>query len=35
MAGGKPKNWIAAGIIVLLWIVLAVGAVVLTFRILQ
>jgi uncharacterized membrane protein YkvA (DUF1232 family) len=35
MAGGKPKNWIAAGIIVLLWIVLAVAAVVLTFRILQ
>jgi uncharacterized membrane protein YkvA (DUF1232 family) len=35
MASGKPKNWIAAGIIVAIWIVLAVGAVVLTRRILQ
>lgn len=35
MAGGKPRNWITAGIIVAIWIVLAVGAVVLTCRILQ
>jgi len=35
MAGGKPKNWIAAGIIVLAWIGLAVGGVVLTMRLFQ
>jgi len=35
MASGKPTNWIAAEIIVLIWIVLAVGAVALTYRILQ
>ncbi len=35
MAGGKPKNWVAAGIIVLVWIGLAVGGVVLTMRLLQ
>jgi len=35
MAGGKPKNWIAAGIIVLIWIGLAIGGVVLTVRFLR
>ena len=35
MAGGKPKNWIAAGIIVTIWILLAVGAVLLTLRAFQ
>ena len=30
MASGKPKNWVAAGIIVTIWILLAVGAVLLT-----
>jgi len=35
MAGGKPKNWIAAGIIVAIWILLAIGAVLLTWRALQ
>lgn len=34
MAGGKPKNWIAAGIIALIWIGLAIGGVVLTMRLL-
>ena len=34
MAGGKPKNWIAAGIILLIWIGLAIGGVVLTMRLL-
>jgi len=32
MAGGKPKNWIAAGIIVAIWILLAVLAVFLVMR---
>jgi uncharacterized membrane protein YkvA (DUF1232 family) len=32
MAGGKPKNWIAAAIIVAIWILLAAGAVWLTLR---
>jgi uncharacterized membrane protein YkvA (DUF1232 family) len=32
MAGGKPKSRIAAGIIVLIWIGLAIGGVVLTMR---
>ncbi len=35
MAGGKPKNWIAAGVIVAIWVLLTVGAVVLTYRLLQ
>jgi len=35
MASGKPKNWIAAGIIVLIWIGLAIGGVVLTMRLLR
>jgi uncharacterized membrane protein YkvA (DUF1232 family) len=35
MAGGKPKNWIAAGIIVLVWIGLAIWGVVLTMRLFQ
>ena len=35
MAGGKPKNWIAAGIIALIWIGLAIGGVVLTIRLLR
>jgi len=35
MAGGKPRNWIAAAIIVLIWIGLAIGGVVLTMRLLQ
>jgi len=35
MAGGKPKNWIAAGIIVLIWVGLAIGGVVLTMRFLR
>jgi uncharacterized membrane protein YkvA (DUF1232 family) len=35
MAGGKPKNWIAAGIIVLIWIGLAIGGVILTMRLLR
>lgn len=34
MAGGKPKNWIAAGIIVAIWILLAVAAVAITYRLL-
>jgi hypothetical protein len=33
MAGGKPKNWIAAGIIVAVWIGLAAAAVWLTMRV--
>src|SRR5512135_499922 len=32
MAGGKPKNWIAAGIIVAIWVLLAAAAVALTYR---
>lgn len=35
MAGGKPKNWVAAGIIVFIWIGLAIGGVVLTMRLLR
>lgn len=35
MTSGKPTNWLAAGIIMLIWIMLAVGAVALTYRILQ
>jgi hypothetical protein len=35
MAGGKPKNWIAAGIIVFIWIGLAIGGVALTVRFLR
>ena len=35
MTFGKPTNWLAAGVIMLIWIVLAVGAVALTYRILQ
>ena len=35
MAGGKPKNWIAAGIIALIWIGLAIGGVALTIRLLR
>jgi uncharacterized membrane protein YkvA (DUF1232 family) len=35
MAGGKPKNWIAAGIIVLIWIGMAIGGVVLTIHLLR
>jgi uncharacterized membrane protein YkvA (DUF1232 family) len=35
MAGGKPRNWIAAAIIVLIWIGLAIGGVVLTMRLLR
>jgi uncharacterized membrane protein YkvA (DUF1232 family) len=35
MAGGKPRNWIAAAIIVLIWIGLAIGGVVLTVRFLR
>lgn len=35
LESGKPKNWIAAGIIVLVWIGLAVGGVVLTMRLLE
>jgi uncharacterized membrane protein YkvA (DUF1232 family) len=35
MAGGKPRNWIAAGVIVAVWILLAVAAVVLTYRLLN
>jgi uncharacterized membrane protein YkvA (DUF1232 family) len=35
MAGGKPKNWVAAGIIVLIWIGLAIWGVVLTMRLFQ
>ncbi len=34
MAGSKPKNWIAAGIIVTIWILLALAAVALTYRLL-
>jgi uncharacterized membrane protein YkvA (DUF1232 family) len=34
MAGGKPKNWIAAGIIVAIWVLLAAAAVALTYRLL-
>jgi len=32
MAGGKPKNWIAAGIIVAIWILLAALGIVLVLR---
>jgi uncharacterized membrane protein YkvA (DUF1232 family) len=35
MAGGKPTNWIAAGIIVAIWILLALAAVALTCRLLK
>jgi uncharacterized membrane protein YkvA (DUF1232 family) len=35
MTGGKPMNWVAAGIIILIWIGLAIGGVVLTMRLLQ
>ncbi|MBP2670445.1 MAG: hypothetical protein H6Q85_511 [candidate division NC10 bacterium] len=35
MAGGKPRNWIAAGIIVAIWILLAVAAVALTYRLFE
>ena len=35
MAGGKPKNWIAAVIIVAIWILLALAAVALTYRLLK
>ncbi len=35
LAAGIPKNWIAAGIIAAIWILLAVGAVLLTWRALQ
>ncbi len=35
LAGGKPKNWIAAGIIVAIWILLALTAVTLTYRLLK
>jgi len=35
MAGGKPRNWIAGGIIVFIWIGLAVGGVVLTILLLR
>ena len=35
MAGGKPRNWIAAGIIVAIWILLAFAAVALTYRLLK
>jgi uncharacterized membrane protein YkvA (DUF1232 family) len=34
MSYGKPRNWVAAGIIVLIWIGLAIGGVVLTMRLL-
>ena len=33
MAGGKPKNWIAAGIIVAIWILLAVLGIFLVMRV--
>lgn len=35
MAGGKPKNWIAAGVIVAIWILLALAAVALVYRLLK
>ncbi len=35
MAGGKPKSWVAAAVIVAVWIVLAAGAVVLIYRYLR
>jgi len=35
MSGGKPKNWVAAGIIVAIWILLALAAVALTYRVLK
>jgi len=35
MAGGKPTNWIAAGIIVAIWVLLAAAAVALTYRLLK
>ena len=35
MAGGKPRNWIAAGIIVAIWILLAAAAVALTYRLFE
>jgi uncharacterized membrane protein YkvA (DUF1232 family) len=35
MAGDKPRNWIAAGVIALIWIGLAIGGVVLTMRLLR
>ena len=35
MAGGTPKNWIAAGIIVAIWILLALAAVALAYRLLN
>jgi uncharacterized membrane protein YkvA (DUF1232 family) len=34
MSHGKPRNWVAAGIIVLIWVGLAIGGVVLTMRLL-
>ena len=33
MAGGKPKNWVAAGVIVAIWILLAVLGVFLVMRV--
>jgi uncharacterized membrane protein YkvA (DUF1232 family) len=35
VAGGKPKNWIAAGVIVAIWILLALAAVALMYRLLK
>jgi len=35
MAGGKPKNWVAAGVIVGIWILLALAAVALAYRVLK
>ena len=35
MVGGKPRNWIAAGIIVAIWILLALASILLIHRLLQ
>lgn len=35
MTSGKPTNWIAAGFIAAIWIILAAGAVLLTLRVFQ
>src|SRR5689334_12415384 len=35
MAAGKPTNWVAAGVIVALWLLLAVAAVLLVLRLVR
>ena len=35
MAAGKPVNWVAAGVIVAVWVLLAVGGVLLVLRLMR